>query len=342
MIKLCNAGYNACVKEITLTKETFSWCQSALSGSTESVRDISLLKAEASHRSFYRITTEKRSLILMESPPQKERNDLFIAIGAAFFAHQIPVASLIAHEESSGRFLMTDLGAADLESHYGKSSQNAALKAAIDLLPKVATASAEHIAPYTKERMHEELHIFYHWFMVKMLGLSGYQDTFDGICEILVDDIDAQPTCCIHRDYHCRNVLYNQKKLGIVDFQDALRGPLMYDIASLLRDCYYTFEESQVDSWLAYFMSITPALTNASFTTTKQRFDWTAIQRQLKAIVIFARLHLRDGKTTHLRYIAPVLDQLLDQTRRYPELHALPQVLTRCAQAFEFARPQTP
>ena len=88
----------------------------------------------------------------MESPPKKERNDLFIAIGAAFFAHQIPVASLIAHEESSGRFLMTDLGAADLESHYGKSSQNAALKAAIDLLPKVATASAEHIAPYTKER----------------------------------------------------------------------------------------------------------------------------------------------------------------------------------------------
>jgi len=164
----------------------------------------------------------------------------------------------------------------------------------------------------------------------RWLALEVYTGVYQRASELLVAEIDAQPKCCVHRDYHCRNLLYNDGKLGVVDFQDALHGPVMYDIASLLQDCYHTFTPEQTSRWLQYFVSISPPLQDLAPDLITRWFDWTAIQRQLKAVGIFARLHLRDAKTTHLRHILPVLARLQTTTARYPEFAGLNVQLKRC------------
>ena len=136
-----------------------------------------------------------------------------------------------------------------------------------------------------------------------------------------------QPQVCVHRDYHCRNLLFNQGQIGVVDFQDALVGPGLYDIASLLRDCYYQHAEQTIDYWLDYFLSRSPLFNTNDFAATKSAFDHTAIQRQIKAVGIFARLHLRDAKSSHLRWITPVVRSLITSTGAYNDTQDLHQLL---------------
>ena len=132
----------------------------------------------------------------------------------------------------------------------------------------------------------------------------------------------AQPQCCVHRDYHCRNLLFaDSGAFGVVDFQDALLGPVSYDLASLLHDCYSTFSETEISRWRKPYLSLAPLTLDPD--AFAQDLDWSAVQRQLKAIGIFARLNSRDGKPSHLPYIEPVLARLTDICRKYPELSPL-------------------
>jgi aminoglycoside/choline kinase family phosphotransferase len=321
------------VKEIVVPTKTILWCEESLAASDETVVDMAPLRVEASHRCFYRVTTNQRSVVLMDSPPALERNAEFSQIGKLFHERGIPVAAILAEDKSLGLFLLEDLGDVHFEELYGSELKDEALKAAIDLLPTLGAIDHPAIEPYTTERLHMELDIFTEWFVGKLLGLEVYMGVYEDIAEQLVTKIDSQPKCCIHRDYHCRNLLFNDGQLGLVDFQDALHGPVLYDIASLLRDCYYQFSAADVDRWLAYFVSLTPQLAPFSNTQIKTWFDWTAIQRQLKAVGIFARMHLRDGKTTHLRYILPVLGRIQARARDYAELRSLDEQLTSCINA---------
>ena len=148
-------------------------------------------------------------------------------------------------------------------------------------------------------------------------------NTLNTVKALCLDTMLEQPQTCVHRDYHCRNLLFKQNQLGVVDFQDALIGPGLYDIASLLRDCYYRHNEAQVDHYLGLFLQRSPYFDAAQFTSLKRAFDLTAIQRQLKALGIFARLHLRDGKSSHLVWIEPVLHRLIEVARTHSETQTL-------------------
>jgi N-acetylmuramate 1-kinase len=271
----------------------------------------------------------------MDSPPQLERNDLFASIGAVFRAHQMPVAEIIAEDQTNGLFLLTDLGDVHFESLYDTPLEEPALQAAIELLPKLGAIQDPAIAPYTTQRLYDELEIFSEWFMGRMLGLEIYVGTFQDVSRALVDAIDKQPKCCVHRDYHCRNLLFTNGQLGLVDFQDALHGPLLYDVASLLRDCYHTFSEANINRWLDTFIAQNQVLQDMPRDEVKQWFDWTAIQRQLKAVGIFARMYLRDDKSTHLGYILPVLERLYTLVGLYPELRSMQTQLIGCMEAYK-------
>jgi aminoglycoside/choline kinase family phosphotransferase len=323
------------VKEIVVPQHTVLWCEDVLSRSGETVADLEPLRVEASHRCFYRVQTGKRSVVLMDSPPALERNDLFAAVGQVFLDHDIPIAQILAAEPETGLFLLSDLGDSHFESLYGSGQQDDALRAAIDLLPKLGAIDDPVIEPYSSDRLHAELDIFNEWFMGRLLRLEIYTGMYAQTSEILVTALELQPKCCVHRDYHCRNLLYNDGRLGVVDFQDALHGPVLYDIASLLRDCYYTFPEPEITRWLDYFVGLTPVLQDLSHDQVQQWFDWTAAQRQLKAIGIFARMYFRDGKGTHLRYIQPMLHRLQTLARSYSELRLLDVQLTGCIDAAE-------
>ena len=139
-----------------------------------------------------------------------------------------------------------------------------------------------------------------------------------------------QPQCCVHRDYHCRNLLFDGTHFGIVDFQDALHGPVLYDIASLLQDCYHVFPPAVIKRGLQQYVELQPLLADADPALVSRWFDFTAIQRQLKAAGIFARLDLRDNKSSHLRYIRPLLNRILHLTTPYPELQPIKVQLESC------------
>ncbi|MGD8415590.1 MAG: phosphotransferase, partial [Pseudomonadales bacterium] len=185
------------------------------------------LKAEASFRSFFRVADrgDGEPVVLMVSPPEKERNDQFETLSRVFCDAGIPVPDILARDPDRGFYVLRDVGARDLESLYGGPWEAAALEAAIETLIRLQTVHHPAIAPYTLERLEDELGIFEEWFATALLS-SAIPDPVGRVFRLLVEHAAAQPQCCVHRDYHCRNLLFapDTGRLGVVDFQDALIG----------------------------------------------------------------------------------------------------------------------
>jgi|GEM_PF-498871 len=333
MISNPACGYNPSVKEIAFseTDPALIWCRRALIEHPSTV-DLMLtpLRVEASHRRFFRVTsaTETQSWVLMLSPPELEQNDAFINLAQVFARADLPVPRILDADRERGFILTTDLGPRHLEETYGTSAQAPALRAAIDTLRPWAAVEDEHIAPYTTSRLQDEVALFDEWFCSGLLALEGTRH--QSCYTLLIDAMQEQPKGCVHRDYHCRNLLFNDGHLGIVDFQDALHGPLLYDLASLLHDCYYTFDAATVAHWLDHFAERTPALASYSIPQITRWLELTALQRQLKAIGIFARLWLRDGKASHLEVIVPLLTRMQTLVKAHKPLNALGEQIARC------------
>ncbi len=340
MIKVCFARYNDNVQQIFLSAEQQNWCRTNLAELFAMDYQLSPLKVEASHRHFYRATNaqSEQSFILMVSPPDLERNDLFVAIQAILMQQDVPVPEIVRHNSELGLFVLSDLGQRDFATVYATSAREDAIRSAIEMLHIIEPIRDAAIDPYEQDRLHMELNLFTEWFTEKLIALEPADDAatiYVASFDLLVAVIERQPKSCVHRDYHCRNLLYNQQRLGIVDFQDALIGPCLYDLASLLHDCYYPFSEQEIDQWLDYFLTGTDRLQTFTKEETRRMLDFTAYQRQMKAIGIFARLHLRDRKSTHLIHIVPLLKRMVTSMSRYPELAALQLQLRSCIEPAE-------
>lgn len=309
------------------------WLHQALALDPETLT-VEPLAAEASFRSFYRISTanpdeNRPTWIVMDSPPDKERNDQFCHLARVFAGAGLAVPEILAENARFGWFLLSDLGNRDLEAAYQQGDQEAAISAAIAALVQLQQVRDPAITPYTPARFTDELEIFSEWFLHGLLSRAlpaSLQASFDS----LIERTGLQPQCCVHRDYHCRNLLFSDDgRLGIVDFQDALIGPAAYDLASLLHDCYHQFPESVVSAGCARYLSLRKNLDGQDYDAAqfRQDLDFCAVQRQLKAIGIFARLAQRDDKTSHLHYISPLLERLTLMCGAYPELATLGEFL---------------
>ncbi len=305
------------------------WVESQLSAA---VAAIEPLPVEASNRRFYRVRLaaaepDGQTLVVMDSPPELERNEAFVGVQKLLAGHGLPVAPIIAMDRARGFFLLGDLGSRHLENIYGSPGQDSALALAIDNLVALQAIDAPGIPPYTASRFRDELGIFVEWFLGTLLGTHPPRAATDAF-EPLVDSALGQPQCLIHRDYHCRNLLVTPAGgLGIVDFQDALIGPATYDLACLLWDCYYEFDDAERHRWRRYYQSMSRFAFEEG--ALARALDWTGLQRQLKAIGIFARLMLRDGKAAHARYIVPVLNCAARSASAYPETAQLGGWLSR-------------
>ncbi|MDE0692565.1 MAG: phosphotransferase [Gammaproteobacteria bacterium] len=284
-------------------------------------RDASFvpLPVEASTRRFFRVVADGDTCVAMHSPPASENNAQFVRLSRIFHAAGLPVPAILHQDAERGFFLVTDVGDRDFASVYASDTE-APLRAAIEALVRLQQVQSRDIPPYTTRRFDDELGIFAEWFVGKLLGMAP-DATFHAAKRVLIDAIAAMPTCVVHRDYHSRNLLWNEGRLGIVDFQDALVGPATYDIASLLRDCYHAFSEAEVARWRRHFRVRSGlAVEEDAFA---RAFDFTAIQRQLKAVGIFVRLRYRLGRGSHLADVLPVLSRVIALCRSYEELGAL-------------------
>ena len=260
----------------------------------------------------------------IHAPPATENNDQFVAMARVFRRHQVPVPRIHAHDLNRGFFLVDDFGSLELLEVYKDSKQRSfALGLALDALVAIQRTQDAQVPPYTRQRLLDELSIFEDWCCDKMLGKSA--KPLSTIADSLTTDIDRHPKVTVHRDYHSRNLLLDGDRLGIVDFQDALVGSSVYDLASLLYDCYFEHTREEIETWIDKFRELGDQF-DLPCIQPRDAFvhalEVTAIQRMLKAVGIFCRLWFTQHKKTHLPFVLPVLGRVIALARRN-ELSAL-------------------
>jgi len=238
---------------------------------------------------------------------------------------------VIASDIEHGFLLVSDLGDLLYSKVYETGERDAAIEAALDTMITIARVGDGNgaVPAYTNQRLRDEFDLFRVWMLEGLLQnapTTVERGMLDELCDRLIHSISEQTRVCVHRDFHSRNLLWGPDKITrVVDFQDALHGPALYDLASLLRDCYVRFGEAEIARWrgryhdLAGEAGIALEQDPARFS---EQLDMTAMQRQLKALGIFARLELRDGRPSHLVDIAPVLDHLIDIASAHADLNA--------------------
>ena len=318
------------------TDELAAWTERTLGTKVELAR----LPAEASTRHFFRVSTNGSTFVAMHSPPDTEDNPRFVRLTGLFRRHGLATPEVHAADLERGFLLLEDLGERDFAVAYADGEVDAPLGEATATLVKLQSVVSQDISPYTIGRFTDELAIFTEWLLARLLDLE-VPDAFAEVRQTLIEATQSVPQCTVHRDYHCRNLIWRDDgRVGIVDFQDALIGPACYDIASLLRDCYVEFDEITVARWRHRFFDL--AGLDCSRQTFDRAFDLVAIQRQLKAVGIFARLHLQRGRDSHLGDILPVLKRIARLAHDYPETRglavwldivAVPRAATRLASA---------
>jgi aminoglycoside/choline kinase family phosphotransferase len=292
--------------------------------------------ADASFRRYFRARlADGRSFVAMDAPPDKEDCRPFVRIAALFAAAGVHVPAVHAQDLARGFLLLEDLGGETmLERLEAGADPKPLYAAATDALVRIQAASRPGELPeYDRALLARELDLFPDWYVAKELRhelAGGEREVLRGAFDALLENNLAQPKVYVHRDYHSRNLMCSEPGPGILDFQDAVYGPVTYDLVSLLRDAYVAWEEEQVIDWtVRYWEKARKAglPVRADFGEFYRDFEWMGAQRQLKVIGIFARLFHRDGKARYLADIPRVRGYLLPTLRRYRELAPLARLI---------------
>lgn len=250
----------------------------------------------------------------MYAPPQTENNEGFVRLANLYSHHGVPVPRIHAHCNVEGYFLVQDFGAREFLSVYPLGSSDRAIELALEHLVQLQSIKSSEVPQYHRDRLFDEIEIFREWVCGELLSVDA--SPLDAVAMELVDRVDSQPKVLVHRDYHSRNLLLTPTGgLGIVDFQDSLIGPLAYDLASLLFDCYHQFSDEQIVRYLDRYRELSQEVDIPRFESAdvlRRAVIDVAAQRQLKAIGIFVRLWLQREKTSHLRFVVPVTERVSD------------------------------
>jgi hypothetical protein len=282
-------------------------------------RDYRLSPAseDASFRSYLRLTSAGDSRIVMDAPPDKEPCDQFILVAEKLRAAGLSAPEIIDRNLEHGFLVLTDFGSSDYLSQLGPETEAALYGDALAALRLMqARIDADDLPPYDSALLHREMDLFHDWFLGKLLGISlspQQQASWQSIKQRLVDNALAQPQVFVHRDYHSRNLMkLDHMNPGILDFQDAVKGPVTYDLVSLLRDCYIAWPPPRVEQLALGYYEFARAseLVEVESGQFMQWFNLMGVQRHLKAVGIFSRLNIRDGKAGYLADIPRTLEYL--------------------------------
>lgn len=305
----------------SIKSEFQQWIESQLGN-----KDFTLhpLKGDASFRSYYRLKTDNNSLMLMVAPPATERTDAFVNIAQAWKESGLLVPSIYGWEPKEGLVLLSDFGDVLLADALSDETVDSLYQKAMQTIQQVQAATLP-LPSFDQSHIRSELQLFYEWFLNRLLQIEltfSEQKMLEEVVEHLVKNCLIQPQVPIHRDYHSRNLmLLNQNDLGVIDFQDAMQGPITYDLVSLLKDCYVAWPQDKVSQWVKDFYASLKLEKNivADFPLFSTWFDWTGLQRHLKVMGIFSRLKLRDNKPNYIADMPRIMNYILEVTKRYPE-----------------------
>ena len=293
------------------------WALAALDQPPTTAAVLLPVAGDASNRRYFRLQWPGRTAIVLESPPATEKNREFLAMRQLLERAGVRVPKLLGADLDRGfllledlgdRLLLGELGAATVAGHYARALAVLRQLAAVDPGALVA------LPVYDRALLAEEFSRFPVWFLQRLLGLVLTDAEIHLLAELdglLIGSALAQPQVLVHRDFHSRNLMcLGGAELAVIDFQDAVVGPVTYDPVSLLKDCYIHWPREQVAAWaLAHrdalrAQGLLPAVDDATFL---RWLDWMGLQRHLKVLGPFARLYLRDGKSAYLQDLPLVL-----------------------------------
>lgn len=293
---------------------------------------LAAITGDASFRRYFRVNTGDQSYIVMDSDPDKLDNKPYIELNKVFSQHGFKLPKILQADEKQGFFLLSDLGNTHLADLLGDEDRTLHYKHLIKLSAQWAQIPpAQYMKVFDGEFLQFELSIFRDWLVDNFIGeqlSADEQKMWQQACELLINNALEQPIVTVHRDFHSRNIMRTGQQWAIIDYQDAVQGPVCYDLVSLLRDCYFKLPEQELDYLLHYAydeFSEQQLLQDTSFAMFKRWFDLTGVQRHLKAAGIFCRLKLRDGKSGYLNNVLPTLTYISNVSKEYPELTALGQ-----------------
>lgn len=303
-----------------------------------SVSRIVPASADASFRRYFRVRAEGETSIVMDAPPDKEDCVPFVRIARALYDMGLNVPHIQQQNFDAGFLLLSDLGETNYLSSLNGESADQLYHDAIDALLQLQQGGSKSnlaLPAYDKKLFMAEMELFRQWLVGQHLGFNlsdGEESMLTSIFELLAESALAQPQTWVHRDYHSRNLMVcANNNPGILDFQDAVRGPMSYDLVSLLRDCYIEWPLARQQQWLAYYCDGAQAcglLKNNERDNFMRWFDLMGVQRHLKAAGIFARLSHRDGKEGYLGDVPRTLGYIC-RLEGYPVLQPLIDFINR-------------
>ncbi len=300
---------------------------------TQTLRPAS---ADASFRRYFRVDTHQGdSLIVMDAPPPQEDVRPFLHVASVFEETGVTVPKVLASDIERGFLLLSDLGSTTYLKQLSADTAHKLYMDAIDSLILLQTQSRPGQLPdYDRALLHRELMLFPEWYISKHLKATMTVDRTEALTKVfdsLLANNLAQPPVYVHRDYHSRNLMVMDKgNPGILDFQDAVYGPITYDLVSLLRDAYIQWDEEMVLDWaIRYWERARRAglPVNPDVDMFYRDFEFMGLQRHLKVLGIFARLYHRDGKDAYLADIPLVMDYTRKTAYRYKEFAPLIRLL---------------
>ncbi len=326
-------------------EQLLNWLRSVLNDST--IQKLQPASSDASFRSYHRIDSRGTSLVVMDAPPEHEDVRPWLAVNQRLRAANLSAPEVMAANPEHGFVLMGDLGDTPYLDVLDASSRDQLYGDALDALLRMQTVTdASGLPEYDAVRLRQELDLFPDWFIRRHLGIepdAAALALIERCFARLIESALEQPQVFVHRDYHSRNLMrIAHGNPGIIDFQDAVRGPITYDLVSLLRDCYIAWPEAEVQALANQYRDRLARADRIGERELrfKRWFDFMGLQRHLKVLGIFCRLHYRDGKPQYLADLPLTLKYVLEVAGRSKELAPFAGWLAAQVGATDLTRPR--
>ena len=292
--------------------------------------DITVASADASFRKYYRLTLENKTFLLMDASLEKSSLQPFLDVTQRLRKAGVNAPKVLEQNIELGYLIIEDFGSLHYLDLLNEENFQELYRDAMREILKMQRADASKLPLYDEKFLLFEMGLMEEWYIQGLLNkelTTKQKETIETTLHTIANVVLEQPQgYFVHRDYHSRNIMRTKEKtIGVIDYQDAMSGAITYDLVSLLKDCYVSFDADAINSLALEFK--TTAGVDASDTEFLRWFDFMGMQRHIKVLGVFARLHLRDGKDGYLKDIPLVLDYTLKAAHKYQETKQLAQLL---------------
>ncbi len=312
------------------------WLHRQLPGRTFSLAPAS---ADASFRRYFRVALPDATLIVMDAPPEQEDCRPFVHVAGLMAAAGLNVPAILAQDLAQGFLLLSDLGSTTYLAVLDDTNADALFRDAIAALIRWQQASREGVLPtYDEALLRRELALFPDWYVRRHLGIeldTSQRDELEVVFSRILANNLAQPKVYVHRDYMPRNLMLTEPNPGVLDFQDAVYGPITYDVASLFKDAFISWEEQRVLDWTIRYWEQAKRVglpVNNDFGEFYRDVEWMGLQRHIKVLGIFARICHRDGKPAYIKDAPRFLGYVRAVAARYAPLKPMLRLLDQLAE----------